>query len=110
MHISESQDVGACSADCPVRKTAQILDGKWTILVIRDLLSGKKRYNELERSLKGISPRLLSLRLRTLEQQGIVLRHQYPTNPPTTEYELSEHGLRLQGVIEAMASFSRQLD
>ena len=94
-----------CSPDCPIRRTAEILDGKWTMLVLRDLLSGKKRYSELQRSLKGISPRLLALRLRTLEQHGLLVRRVFPTNPPTTEYELTPRGEGLRAIFAAMAQF-----
>ncbi|MFM2278777.1 MAG: hypothetical protein RLZZ444_1008 [Pseudomonadota bacterium] len=96
---------GPCVVECPVRRALDILDGKWTLLVVRDLLSGKKRYSELQRSLEGISPRLLSQRLRDLEAQGLVLRRVFPTNPPTTEYELTEQGLAMRGIIGALAEF-----
>ena len=69
---------------CPVCATADIICGKWTILVIRDLAEGRSRFCELERSLAGISPRTLSLRLRALEEQGIVRR--------TTYAEVPHHG------------------
>lgn len=95
----------ACGPECPIQRTAAILDGKWTMLVLRDLLSGKKRYSELQRSLKGISPRLLALRLRALEQQGLLTRTVFPTNPPTTEYELTGNGHRLKDIFMAMAAF-----
>ena len=96
---------GVCDSACPVQKTANILDGKWTTLIVRDLLGGKKRYSELQRSLSGISPRLLAARLRLLEQHGILTRTAYPTVPPTTEYELTPLGRGLRDVIEAMARF-----
>lgn len=99
----------ACDAECPVRRAAQVLEGKWTTLVLRDLLGGKKRYSELQRSLQGISPRLLALRLRTLEEQGILTRTQFPTIPPTTEYALTAQGEKLRPVIEAMAAFGASL-
>lgn len=98
-----------CDTRCPVQRAAQVLDGKWTTLILRDLLGGKKRYSELQRSLRGISPRLLALRLRTLEEQQILTRTQFPTVPPTTEYELTPQGLRLLPVIEAMAAFGASL-
>ena len=98
-----------CGAECPVQRTAQVLDGKWTTLILRDLLGGKKRYSELQRSLKGISPRLLTLRLRMLEEQNILTRTQFPTIPPTTEYELTARGQALLPVIEAMAAFGMTL-
>ena len=60
------------NSECPVCRTADIVCGKWTLLVIRDLAEGRSRFCELERSLAGISPRTLSLRLRALEEEGIV--------------------------------------
>ena len=79
--------------NCPVCATADIICGKWTILVIRDLAEGRSRFCELERSLSGIS-RTLSLRLRALEGQGIVERHTYPEVPPRVEYSLTPKGER----------------
>jgi DNA-binding HxlR family transcriptional regulator len=99
----------ACDAQCPERRAAQVLDGKWTTLILRDLLGGKKRYSELQRSLRGISPRLLALRLRTLEEHHILTRTQFPTIPPTTEYALTARGQQLLPVIEAMAVFGASL-
>ena len=80
---------------CPVCATADIVCGKWTILVIRDLADGRTRFCELERSLAGISPRTLSLRLRALEEEGIVERHTFPEVPPRVEYSLTEKGRAL---------------
>lgn len=97
-----------CDEGCPVQRTAALIEGKWTILIIRDLLSGKKRYSELQRSLAGISPRLLAMRLRHLESQGLVKRHVFPTNPPTTEYELTPLGGKLQKVIAEMAAYGAE--
>ena len=94
-----------CDSGCPVQRTAKILDGKWTTLIVRDLIGGKKRYSELQRSLSGISPRLLAARLRLLEQHGMLTRTVYPTVPPTTEYELTTLGHGLRNVIKAMAKF-----
>lgn len=96
---------GNCDGACPVQRTAKILDGKWTTLIVRDLIGGKKRYSELQRSLSGISPRLLAARLRLLERHGMLTRTVYPTVPPMTEYELTSLGHGLRDVIEAMAMF-----
>jgi DNA-binding HxlR family transcriptional regulator len=93
---------------CPVCRTAEIISGKWTLLVIRDLADGSRRFCELERSLEGISPRTLSLRLRGLEEQGIVERHTYPEVPPRVEYALTEKGRALVPLIEDMRSYGRQ--
>ena len=88
--------------------TAEIVCGKWTLLVIRDLAEGRSRFCELERSLQGISPRTLSLRLRALEEEGIVKRQTYPEVPPRVEYALTEKGRALVPLIEDMRTYGRQ--
>jgi DNA-binding HxlR family transcriptional regulator len=93
---------------CPVCATAEVVCAKWTILVIRDLAAGRSRFCELERSLAGISPRTLSLRLRALEEEGIVERRTYPEVPPRVEYELTEKGLALLPLIEDMRRYGRE--
>ena len=98
-----------CQDDCPVRKTAQIIDGKWTTLIVRDLLPGKKRYYELLDSLHGISPKMLATRLRFLEERGIIAKEIFPTIPPKTEYRLTPLGKKLQKVIVAMGEFGGRL-
>ena len=87
--------------------TAEIVCGKWTLLVIRDLAEGRSRFCELERSLQGISPRTLSLRLRALEENGIVERATYPEVPPRVEYALTEKGRALLPLIDDMRSYGR---
>jgi DNA-binding HxlR family transcriptional regulator len=93
---------------CPVCATADVICGKWTILVIRDLAEGRSRFCGLERSLEGISPRTLSLRLRALEEQGIVERHTYPEVPPRVEYSLTPKGMALVPLIENMRAYGRE--
>jgi len=93
---------------CPVCATADIICGKWTILVIRDLADGRTRFCELERSLAGISPRTLSLRLRALEMEGIVERDTFPEVPPRVEYSLTDKGRALLPLIEDMRSYGRE--
>ena len=93
---------------CPVCATADIICGKWTILVIRDLADGRSRFCELERSLAGISPRTLSLRLRALEEQGIVERHTFPEVPPRVEYSLTPKGEALIPLIDDMRRYGRE--
>lgn len=95
-------------ATCPVCATAEIICGKWTILVIRDLAEGRSRFCELERSLAGISPRTLSLRLRALEDEGIVARHTFPEVPPRVEYSLTDKGRALVPLIEDMRRYGRE--
>ncbi len=86
-------------------RTAGIVCGKWTILLVRDLAEGCTRFCELERSLGGISPRTLSLRLRALEDEGIVERHTYAEVPPRVEYVLTDKGRALLPIIELMRSY-----
>jgi DNA-binding HxlR family transcriptional regulator len=93
---------------CPVCATADIICGKWTILIIRDLAADRSRFCELERSLRGISPRTLSLRLRALEEEGIVLRHTYPEVPPRVEYSLTDKGRALLPLVEDMRRYGRE--
>jgi len=93
---------------CGVCATAEIICSKWTVLVIRDLAEGRSRFCELERSLAGISPRTLSLRLRALEEEGIIERRTYPEVPPRVEYALTEKGRALQPLIEDMRRYGRE--
>jgi DNA-binding HxlR family transcriptional regulator len=90
---------------CPVCRTADVICGKWTLLVIRDLAEGRSRFCELERSLHGISPRTLSLRLRALEEEGILERTTFAEVPPRVEYALTEKGLGLVPIIESMREY-----
>jgi DNA-binding HxlR family transcriptional regulator len=98
----------ASNETCPVCRTADVVCGKWTLLVIRDLAEGRSRFCELERSLEGISPRTLSLRLRALEEEGVVERQTFPEVPPRVEYALTEKGRALVPLIEDMRTYGRQ--
>ena len=81
---------------------------KWTLLLVRDLAEGRSRFCELERSLAGISPRTLSLRLRALEEEGIVERQNYPEVPPRVEYALTDKGRALLPIIEHMRFYGER--
>ncbi len=98
----------ATNDTCPVCRTAEIVCGKWTLLVIRDLAEGRSRFCELERSLRGISPRTLSLRLRALEEEGVVERQTFPEVPPRVEYALTDKGRALVPLIEDMRAYGLQ--
>lgn len=85
---------------CPIEAALDIISSKWTSLIIRDLLlDGTVRFGDLLRSLKGISPKTLSLRLRELEKCGLVDRTIYPEVPPKVEYKLTKKGKSLEGVF-----------
>ncbi len=92
---------------CPVARTAEIISGKWTLLIIRDLTTGTKRFSELERSLEGISPKTLSERLVALEREGVLSRRTYAEVPPRVEYSLTDKGQALAGVIEEMRLYGK---
>ncbi len=98
-----------CSQQCPIKITAELIDSKWTTLIVRELLSGTKRYHELQRALEGISSKVLADRLNLLLTQNIITRTEYDTNPPTTEYTLTALGQELQPVLAAMADFGNKI-
>ena len=93
---------------CPVEYTASIISNKWKIIILRDLLTGTKRYNELSRSVVGISAKVLTENLRELERDGIIKRKVYPVVPPKVEYSLSEKGEALRGVLDCMRAFGEK--
>ena len=86
----------------PVENTLEVIGSKWAVLIINELASGMRRFGEIEKSLNGISPRTLSLRLSTLEKQGIIERKVYPEVPPRVEYKLSALGKSLEPVLKTM--------
>lgn len=96
------------SDTCPVCRTADIVCGKWTLLLVKELAEGQSRFCELERALVGISPRTLSLRLRALEEEAIVARTTFPEVPPRVEYALTEKGRALVPLIESMRAYGLQ--
>lgn len=107
--MATSGNKPVCGVACPVQRAAQVLDGKWTTLILRDLLAGKMRFSELQRSLVGISPRLLTTRLKSLESQGLLTRTVFATVPPTTEYALTTQGQQIMPVVQAMAAYGQVL-
>src|SRR5690349_20552034 len=84
-----------------------MLEGKWTLQLLRDLFNGLKRFGELRRSLHPISPKTLTERLRLLEERGIVTRTIYSEVPLHVEYELTERGQRLQPIFAAMRAWTQ---
>ena len=94
-------------SSCPVCRTVDLVCGKWTLLLVRELAEGGSRFCELERALTGISPRTLSLRLRALEEEGIVERQTFAEVPPRVEYALTDKGLALLPIIDGMRAYGR---
>lgn len=90
------------NVECSISKALDVLNGKWTFLIIKDLIEGTKRFGELRKSLAGVSPKTLSVRLKELEEKNIIRRNAYATIPPTVEYSLTEKGQSLRPIIKAM--------
>jgi DNA-binding HxlR family transcriptional regulator len=88
---------------CPVAQSLEFLGERWTLLIVRDLLSGSKKFQDLQTSLAGVAPAVLSERLKVLESHGIVSRAFYSQHPPRAEYALTERGLELRTVVGALA-------
>src|ERR1700752_212428 len=91
-----------------VRQMADLLERRWQLSIIYAALSGALRFNEFADAVAGISPRMLSERLRDLEAAGLVQRKVIPSSPPTVEYRLTERGRRLAPIIEAMREYARE--
>lgn len=99
----------ACDPDCPVRRSMDVLGSKWTLLIVRDLLVGPRRFGELLVTLGDISPKVLTERLRSLEAEGILTRTVYPVVPLRVDYALTDRGRELQPVIDALAVWGARL-
>jgi len=101
---------GTPGEPCPIAKTLDVIGTKWTFLIIRDLLiDGTLRFGDLLRSLDGISPKTLSLRLKELEDRGVLERRVFPEVPPRVEYTLTEKGKRLEGIFIELKRFGLNL-
>ena len=95
---------------CPIAKTLDVIGTKWTFLIIRNLLiEGTMRFSELLKSMDGISPKTLSLRLKELEDHGILERKVFPEVPPRVEYTLTEKGKRLESIFIELKRFGLYL-
>lgn len=92
---------------CPVNATLNLLNARWTLHIVRTLLEGKKRFNEIAR-LNGINPRTLRERLRQLEEEGVVQRTVVSAIPPNVEYALTDKGRSLNAIFEALAEWGRE--
>ena len=88
--------------ECPVATTVQIIGSKWKLLILRNLLSRPWRFNELKKDLEGISQKVLTDSLRSMEEDGIITRTVYPEVPPHVEYALSDLGESMRPILDAM--------
>jgi DNA-binding HxlR family transcriptional regulator len=93
---------GTHEVECSIERALNIIGGKWSFLVLRELFHGTKRFGELKKSICGLSPKSLTETLRHLEENGILIRKAYATVPPTVEYSLTDKGHSLHCIIHEM--------
>ncbi|MCR5005427.1 MAG: helix-turn-helix transcriptional regulator [Clostridiales bacterium] len=94
--------------ECPVATTVQLIGSKWKLLILRNLMERPWRFNELRKSLDGISQKVLTDSLRSMEEDGIITRTVYPEVPPRVEYALSSLGESMRPIIKAMEGFGQE--
>lgn len=87
---------------CPVETTLTLIGNKWKVLIMRDLLTGTKRFGELKKSLRSVSQKVLTAQLRAMEEDGLIHREVYAEVPPRVEYSLTELGWSLKPILDAM--------
>ena len=92
---------------CPVATTVQLIGSKWKLLILRNLLHRSWRFNELKKDLEGISQKVLTDSLRSMEADGLVTRTVYPEVPPRVEYALSELGENMRPIIASMEAWGK---
>ena len=93
---------------CPVETTLMIIGDKWKVLILRDLMSGTKRFGELKKAIGTVSQKVLTAQLRDMENKGLVDRKVYAEVPPRVEYTLTETGYSLKPILDAMYSWGEQ--
>ena len=93
---------------CPVETTLTLISDKWKVLILRDLLSGTKRFGELKKSIGSVSHKVLTAQLRQMEASGLLTRTVYPEVPPRVEYTLTQLGWSLKRILDAMQSWGEE--
>ena len=93
---------------CPVETTLMMIGDKWKVLIIRELLPGTRRFNEIHRSIAGVSQKVLTQKLREMESDGLLERKVYAEVPPKVEYTLTELGMTLKPVLESLEAWGME--
>lgn len=96
-------------SNCPAELALRVMQGRWKLLVIRELIEGTRRFSDLLRSLEGVSQKVLTSQLRELEADGVVDRKVYPEVPPRVEYSLTDRGQSLLPVLEQLHAWGQSL-
>jgi DNA-binding HxlR family transcriptional regulator len=110
MNLPQPNGAGTGQCNCPIETAVHVFEGRWTLLLMRELFLGTQRFGQLRKTLKGISPKTLTERLRHLEDYGIIDRTIYPEVPPRVEYNLTPLGRRAWPVIDALRAWGEQLE
>ncbi len=105
--MSESKTVKELPA-CPVETTLTLIGDKWKVLILRDLLTGTKRFGELKKSIGNVSQKVLTAQLRAMEENGLLTRTVYAEVPPRVEYTLTDLGKSLKPILEAMWNWGEE--
>lgn len=108
MQAKQSRRTHHCHYGCPVEAALDVIGNKWKGIILFHLLSGLKRFNELKRLIPDVSQRVLTLQLRELEKDEVIIRKVYPQVPPKVEYSLSELGLSLKPILIALREWGEQ--
>lgn len=93
---------------CPVEITMGLIGNKWKVLIVRDLLTGTKRFGELKKSVTGITQKVLTSNLRQMEESGLVKRKVFAEVPPRVEYSLTETGFSLKPILDSMVQWGNE--
>lgn len=109
MNSSHKPRFDDCQNRCPVEAALDVIGNKWKGIILYHLLSGVKRFNELKRLIPGVSQRVLTLQLRELENDKVVIRTVYPQVPPKVEYALSDLGSSLEPILIALREWGEQV-
>lgn len=102
------QEADACTTHVPMQRAMSLLGDMWTLMIVYNLLNGPRRFGELKDAMGNVSPKTVSQRLKMLEEDGFVDRHAFAEIPPRVEYQLTEKGLALADVLEAIRQFSER--
>lgn len=105
--MSEQKTVKELPA-CPVETTLTLIGDKWKVLILRDLLTGTKRFGELKKSIGSVSQKVLTAQLRAMEENGLLTRTVYAEVPPRVEYTLTDLGKSLEPILEAMRNWGEE--
>jgi len=106
--MAEQNKAGPVRSACPVASALDLFGDKWTLVVIRDIVAGKKRYGEFQKSPEGIPTNILADRLRALEAHELIRKVPYQSKPKRYEYQLTEKGADLLPVLQAMARWANR--